>query len=181
MFKLDWFILFEEEGTSAQDSSTVEQTAEVTFTQKDLDRIVAKRVKEVNGKFSDYDNLKGENTSLLEKISGLEQEVKDKQATLASKALENEISRVSQSMGLDPILAAKLLDNSKLHFDDNGKPTNLSETLTEIVTTFPQLVRKAPANQPIQEDSKTSDAPKFSLNPSRASNFFQGSGILFKE
>jgi len=176
---------FEEDGTSAQDSSTAdegnqEQTPDVkTFDQKAVDKIVAKRVKEVKSQFADYDELKQRAETLEQQLKSQKEATEERTKKLSGKALGLEITLASQKANLDPKLAEKLLDKEQIHFDENGDPTNLTELFTSLVTEHPQLVKKHITNTTTQEDKK--EQPKtFSLNPVRTSSFFQGSGVLFK-
>ena len=59
--------------------------------------------------------------------------------------VERVIDREAGKLGLDPDMAARLIDWSDLDYDDDGKPKNVEKLVTELVKKWPNLIGGAPA------------------------------------
>lgn len=84
-----------------------------TFTQADVDRIVADRLKRereaTKTKFSDYDDLKakaGEATTLEQRVADIERQAKDSQRRA-------EVAEVANAKGLTPTQAKRLVGETR--------------------------------------------------------------------
>lgn len=165
--------------TEVQSTDESKQTTDKVFNQKQLDKILAKRLKEVEAKYSDYETLKAENESLktankevIKQAKTTEQQLKDTKRSVSIETAAKEVN-----FPLD--LATKLLEPNEFIVADDGSITNAKELLTKIISLHPQLVRKASPDTPIVNSQETqTSTPKFSLNPSRGSKFFQGGGLI---
>lgn len=85
------------------------QPEDSTFTQADVDRIVKERVKRVQDKYADYDELKakaGTATTLEERVAQIEQQANENE----SRALRAE---VANAKGLTPTQAKRLVGSTR--------------------------------------------------------------------
>ena len=174
------------EDTSTQDSSTDQetgkQTVDKTFNQKQVDKIISKRVKDVEAKYSDYETLKSENESLKTKTIEAVLTAKTAKQQLKDNKKTSSIENAAKEVNFPLDLATKLLEPTEFIVSEDGSITNAKELLTKIITLHPQLVRKASPDTPIANSQETqTSTPKFSLNPSRGSKFFQGGGLIHNQ
>lgn len=165
--------------TEVQSTDESKQTIDKVFNQKQVDKIVSKRVKETADKYADYEAIKAENEALktankevIKQAKTTEQQLKDTKRSVSIETAAKEVNFPTD-------LAIKLLEPNEFIVSEDGSITNAKELLTKIITLHPQLVRKASPNTPIVNSQETqTQTPKFSLNPSRGSKFFQGGGLI---
>ena len=158
------------------DTSTDTNEGEKLFTQDEVNKIVAKRVKEIKNQFKDYDELKDTVTKLTEQVESFKTEKKQLEQKYQETTFTNALNEAARELNLDPKLAVKLLDKSKVIFADE-QPANLKELLQAEIEENPQIVKKA-ISTPSVPQNQTDNKPKFSLytNPN-SSNFFAGGGL----
>lgn len=165
-----------QESLTDQDENLDKSTEEpATYTQKDIDKIISKRLKEERKKFSDYDAVKQENETLKNRLKEIEEKEEDLQDSFKSTIYSYELKEVSRSLGLDVELAGKLIEQNKVQFEDN-KPVNLKALLEGVIEKHPNLVRKQSPN--VSPPGKENEQPKQQLLTNRASSFFSGGGIV---
>lgn len=177
----------ETEDTSVQDSSTeqsnVEQTQDVKlFNQKQVDKILAKRLKETEAKYSDYEALKAENESLKAKTREVTKIAQTAEQQLKDTRKITSIENAAKEVNFPVDLASKLLEPSEFIVSEDGSITNAKELLTKLITLHPQLVRKSTPDTPVINSQDTQTEPKkFSLNPNTGSKFFNGGGLVHNQ
>lgn len=132
-----------------------------TFTQADLDRIVADRLTRERQKYADYDDLKTKASQFDElqdaQKSELERE-RERAAQAESARAEAEkrardaltrsaILAAAAGKVVDPDAAVRLIDVDALVFDDAGLPTNAGDLVAQLVESKPYLAAepKVPA------------------------------------
>ena len=174
------------ENVDAQNTETVENTQKLgdtstetegneLFTQEQVNKFVAKRVKEVKGQFKDYDELKQKVATYEERLKALEDSKKAVEKKYTEETFNFALESAAKELNLDPKLASKLLDRDKIIVQDE-KPSNLKELLQALIEEHPNLVKKQVVT-PVVQASQPSEQ-KFSLHRTpNTSNFFSGSGL----
>lgn len=164
-----------EETTSEE---TVKDTEVKTFTQEELDRIVADRVareRKKLDKFSDYDDLKAKlseyerqqeerkraEMSEIERYQAdleaertakqtLEQRISEMEASIQREKINAEFIKVATSHNIAYIDDAKLLaDLSDVKIDENGNIVGVEEAVKALVENKPFLLGAKKVPQPI--------------------------------
>lgn len=173
------------ENVDAQNTETVENTQKLgdtstetegneLFTQEQVNKFVAKRVKEVKGQFKDYDELKQKVATYEERLKALEDSKKAVEKKYTTETFNFALESAAKEMNLDPEIASKLLDRDKIIVQDE-KPSNLKELLQALIEKHPNLVKKQVVT-PVIETPKPNEQ-KYSLHKQPKSNFFSGSGL----
>lgn len=157
------------------DTSTVTEGQEL-FTQEQVNKFVAKRVKEIKNQYKDYDELKDTVTKLTEQVETIKIVNKQLEQKFQETTYTNALNEAARELNLEPKLATKLLDKTKVIFVDE-QPTNLKELLQAEIEENPQIVKQK-VTTPEVPQNQTDNKPKFSLytNPN-SSNFFAGGGL----
>lgn len=175
----------ETETTSAQESSTdndtsqSKQTQDVTFNQKQVDKILSKRIKEVESKYSDYETLKAENEKLKQKTQEVTEKAKTAEDKLKETKQTTSIELAAKEVNFPLDLANKLLDPKEYIVAEDGTITNVKELLTKLISLYPQLVKKTTPDTPtVNNLNELTPSKKFTLNPGKGSKFFEGSGLI---
>jgi hypothetical protein len=134
-----------------------------TFTQEELDRIIAERLQREREKFRDYDALRrkaeefdklqqaqmSEQEKLAKRLAELEQENQALRKQGQEHTLKYEIMLLASRLGIvDPEAAYRLLDLSRIEFGQDGRPTNLEQGLKDLIKAKPYLVHQAHAGSP---------------------------------
>jgi hypothetical protein len=129
-----------------------------TFDQAAVDAIVAERIAKERGKYSDYDQLKSDAAELKKlkeadqseltkaqtRISELEQQHNGTTTEAQELRVEVAVLKAATKAGItDPDVAARLLDRSKIDFDDSGQPTNMPKLLEDLGKEHPFLLDQA--------------------------------------
>jgi len=157
------------------DTSTVTEGQEL-FTQDQVNKFVAKRVKEIKAQFKDYDVLKEAVTKLTEQVESFKTTTKDLEKKYQETTYTNALEKAALTVNLDTELAVKHIDKDKVIFVD-GKPTNLVELLQAEIEKFPQLIKKQVVTPTVPQTSQT-EQQKFSLHRTpNTNNFFSGGGL----
>lgn len=175
------------ETVDAQYTETVEDTQETTgdtstvtegnelFTQEQVNKFVAKRVKEVKNQFKDYDTLKETVTKLTEQVESFKTEKKQLEQKYQETTFTNALSEAARELNLEPKLAAKLLDKTKIIFNE-GLPINIKELLQVEIEENPQIVKKQVVTPSVPQSQ--TEQRKFSLHRTpNSNNFFSGGGL----
>lgn len=163
----------EETTSKTGDTSTVTE-GEKYFTQDEVNKIVAKRAKEVKNQYKDYDDLKQKVTTYEDRLKALETAKKEVEKKYTEETFNFALESAAKEMNLDPEIASKLLDRDKIIVQDE-KPSNLKELLQALIEKHPNLVKKQVVT-PVIETPKTNEQ-KYSLHKQPKSNFFNGSGL----
>lgn len=170
-----------------------------TFTQEQIDAIIAARLADERKKFADYDELK-QKAQALEDAQKTEAQkaadrLKELEATnqrLASErqelATRTAIIAAASGIGLDADAAVKLVDAKALQFDDNGNATNAADLVKAVAERYPGLVRKGAPNVPVVNPSgqqqpvgRTDADRRREYFGGGASAFWQGGGVRLPE
>lgn len=139
--------------TSDADSTTGEQTTDAGNTgdqqPPNLDKIVAARVGQALRKYGDLDELKrkaGEYDSLKESVASEKQTLADRIATLEAERsrdrIDTEAIREAAKLGFrdpDDALAHVARRIDAVELDKDGKPTNVSTLLADLLKDKPYL------------------------------------------
>ena len=156
------------------DTSTVNE-GDKLFTQDEVNKIVAKRAKEVKNQYKDYDDLKQQVTTYADRLKALETAKKEVEKKYTEETFNFALESAAKELNLDPKLASKLLDKDKIIVQDD-KPSNLKELLQALIEKHPNLVKKQVVT-PVIETPKPNEQ-KYSLHRTpNTSNFFSGSGL----
>lgn len=123
--------------------------AEKTFTQAELNAIIAQRIQQERGKYADYEQLQQRLQTLTatqqteqQRLQLLEQQNQKLATVTQEKSVEAAIARAAAAIGLDPEAALKLADHSKLQSDDAGNVTNAADVIKEVADKFPGLLKR---------------------------------------
>lgn len=174
------------EETQTQTENTANQTGDTStvangvtegdklFTQEEVNKIVAKRAKEVKNQYKDYDDLKQKVTTYEDRLKALEDAKKEVEKKYTEETFNFALESAAKELNLDPKLASKLLDRDKIIVQDD-KPSNLKELLQAIIEEHPNLVKKQVVTPEVQTTQTTEQ--KYSLHKQPKVNFFQGSGL----
>lgn len=158
--------------STANEGSSDGETTKL-FTQDEVNKVVAKRLKEVKKQYADYETLKQqaeEYASKLEQLSNAKKEVEEK---YKNTTFNQALFKAATELNLDVELATKLLDNDKILFTDD-QPTNLKELLQVVIEKHPNLVKKSVTTPVIPQ---TEQQQKFTLHKQQSSSFFNGGGL----
>lgn len=157
------------------ESSETQSTDEKTFTQAQLDELIAKRIERERKKFADYDELKtklsefetkaeeqrqaelSEVEKAQEQAKKFEEQYKELAAQLEAertKAQQDKIrfefTKVASSANIIDIDAAiALSDLSAVTIDEGGKVVGVDDVISALVENKPYLVAQKKQSQPI--------------------------------
>jgi len=162
------------QNTGDTSTDSTEGNSDKLFTQEEVNKVVSKRVKEVQKKFSDYDTIKSQVEELQIKLEHLNKQNKRLSEQYETEVYTSNLRESARELNLDYELALKHIEKDKVIFVE-GKPTNLKELLQAQIEKFPQLVKKTvvtPDTVVVQTEQK-----KFSLHNKQNVTFFNGSGL----
>lgn len=160
----------ETENTSTEntgDTSTETEGTEKVFTQTQVDKLIAKRLKKFEGLQATVEQLQNELVATREQAKTLESKFKE-------TAYTSSLDSVSRELNLDPEIAAKFVDKEAVIFKDD-KPTNLKDLLMVVIEKHPQLVKKQVVTPDPVPDTKQTKT--YSIHKSSNNNFFNGGGL----
>lgn len=188
-------------GGGQQSNQTQAQPTERTFTQADLDRIIAERIGRLESKYSDYADLKKKAEDLeaaqkteAEKASDRAAKAEAKVKELETKTRQRVITAEAKALAAElqfakPDKAIRLIDLDKVQIDEDGTVSGLKEQFDALAKEMPELLiskKTAPvtgAPNPARTETQTSgqqsaaDWYKNSRNQS-ALNSWTGKGEL---
>lgn len=136
------------------DQATPEKQAE--FTQADVDRIIADRLKRERDKYADYNDLRkaaDELAKLREAELSETEKLQKKLAEAEAKAQQAELNARSRSFSAaviaaaarlnfnDPSDAVALLKIDAFEFDENGQPVGVDEKVKELAAERKYLIK----------------------------------------
>lgn len=153
---------------SAETQVESPESAEKTFTQAELDELIAKRIERERKKFADYDELKSklsefesqaeekrqsELTDLQKaqeqaqqfeaKVQELTAQLEAERTKSQDQAIKATYKQVASSFGIVDVEAALILsDLSAVSFDENGEVTGVEDAVKKLVEHKPYLVAK---------------------------------------
>lgn len=122
---------------AASNQSTVENQEsqadkpERVFTQEELDKIIAKRLKEAQAKW--------EKSKDLSEVERLKQENEELRHRVMLSDAFSEFERLASKEGVRNVRGLFKVLQSELKFDKDGKPENLRELLKEAKSEFPEF------------------------------------------
>lgn len=166
-----------EQTTDIVDTQTGDTSTENdgVFTQDQVNKIVAKRLKEVKKQYADYDNLKTQVEEFSSKLEQLNKAKKEAEDKYKNATFNQALSSAAIELNLDVELATKLLDNDKILFTED-QPTNLKELLQIVIEKHPNLVKKT-VTTPVIPQTEQQQTKKFTLHKQQSSTFFNGGGL----
>jgi len=161
-----------------------------TFTQEQLDAIIADRLQRERGKYADYEDLKkakdeldalkagqlSEAEKLNKRAAEAEAKAQAAEARLRETVTRLEVERQARKLGIvDEDAAYRLLNTSAITLDDDGKPSNIEALLKDLVKAKPYLVQAASSSptNPARTGAGASDAFTAAL--------YRGAGLKKKE
>ena len=136
------------------EATTTEPTTEQTFTQEQVNRMMAQTRREERGKFSDYgelktratraDELEQEKLTETERMEAraveAEKKAADAQQQIASAMIASEVKIRASAMGvIDPDAAYLLLDRSNVHYDAEAGVSGVDDALAGLLEAKPYL------------------------------------------
>ena len=143
-----------EQGAQGEPESSDGSFKPIT-TQEDFDRALGARLHQERSKFLDYDDLKAKAAELDKLKEGQKSELEKEQdaraaaererehlkVELQDARLEREVLTSAGKKGIvDPDAAVRLLDRSKITYDQDGRPNNVDALLDELAAAKPYLV-----------------------------------------
>ena len=136
------------------ETTTTEPTPEQTFTQEQVNRMMAQTRRDERGKFSDYgelktratraDELEQEKLTETERMEAraveAEKKAADAQQQIASAMIASEVKIRASAMGvIDPDAAYLLLDRSNVHYDAEAGVSGVDDALAGLLEAKPYL------------------------------------------
>ena len=136
------------------ETTTTEPTTEQTFTQEQVNRMMAQTRREERGKFSDYgelktratraDELEQEKLTEAERMEAraieAEKKAVDAQQQVASAMIASEVKVRASAMGIiDPDAAYLLLDQSNVRYDAEAGVSGVDDALAGLLEAKPYL------------------------------------------
>lgn len=187
-----------ENGTTPATVETDGKTEDAkTFTQAEIDRIIAARLDQERKKYADYDTVKAELAKLKtpaqtpapeanqdQRVTALETQSQTLTKRNQELIVESAIVKQAATIGLDPSAAAKLVDTSKLTVSEDGSVTGLEDAVKAVADQYPGLVvrqaRTKPVNPGRGSDSsvKTDAQRRAEYFGGVSSNFWSGGGVV---
>lgn len=161
------------EQNTGDTSTATEGSSDKLFTQEEVNKVVAKRLKEVKKQYADYETLKQQTEEFASKLEQLSKAKKEVEEKYKNTTFNQALSKAATELNLDVELATKLLDNDKIIFTDD-QPTNLKELLQVVIEKHPNLVKKSVTTPVIPQ---TEQQQKFTLHKQQSSSFFNGGGL----
>ncbi len=155
-----------------------EQTQETkTFTQQQVNRVVAKEKKKIQQQYSDYETIKQENEQLKTKVKEVSNEAKTVEQKLKEEKSTQSIEKAIADFSTitDPKLAKKLLTPDKFVVADDGTVTNVGDLLQDLIKEHPILTKKTVPDNSVPNTQQ--ERKKYSLVPNYNSSFFSGGGV----
>lgn len=174
-----------------------EETETKTFTQAEIDRIIAARLDQERKKYADYDTVKAELARLKtpaptpapeantdQRLTALETQSQALTKRNQELTIEAAIVKQAATIGLDPTAAAKLVDTSKLTVGEDGNIAGLEDAVKAIADQYPGLLARQARTKPVNP-GRGSD-PSIKTDAQRraeyfggvSSNFWSGGGVV---
>lgn len=133
-----------ESGTDTQTANT-EAQKEKTFTQADVDRIVANRIK--SGVKAELKKLTGDEAVSVDELQRQLSETQTRAQSLeAREAIRDYLSDPDNKLNVKNPAAVVKFVMPDIEFDDQGKPSNLKEVLKSAKILAPELFTNIPAS-----------------------------------
>lgn len=172
-----------------------------TFTQAELDSIIADRLNREKAKYQDYDALrqfketaeqasKSEVEKLTERAAKAEAEARETQERYLARTLDAEARAVAATLGFTkPNAAVKLADLTKAVNDGEVDAEAIHKALTALASEMPELLKPMPARvgptNPTKgsgTEGKESDAERWSRLRGGGGSFLQkGNLVMYKD
>lgn len=167
-----------------------------TFTQEQLDTIIATRLEAERKKFADYDDLKAKVQAAEEAQKTEAQKAADrmKELEMTNQRLTTErqelmaktaIIGAASSIGLDVDAAVKLIDSKAIQVDDAGNATNAADLVKAVAERFPGLIKRGAPAVPVVNPSgatqpvgRTDDDRRREYFGGGTSAFWQSGGVV---
>tara|TARA_B100001123_G_C15337338_1_gene1033358 strand:- start:4853 stop:5455 length:603 start_codon:yes stop_codon:yes gene_type:complete len=136
------------------ETTTAEPTTEQTFTQEQVNRMMAQTRREERGKFGDYNDLKARaakadeleqaQLSDAQKLEAraieAERKASEAQEQIASAMIASEVKIRASALGvIDPDAAYLLLDRSNVRYDATDGVTGVDDALASLLEAKPYL------------------------------------------
>ncbi|MDF1596956.1 MAG: hypothetical protein P1T08_12830 [Acidimicrobiia bacterium] len=146
--------------TGDGDTGKSDEDNSKTFTQEDLDRVVADRLRRERSKYADYDDLKAKASEFdkAQEEQKTELEKATERAAAAEKAKADTDQRIKDALTRSMVItraatkdihdldaAWRLLDTSTIEYGEDGQPTakSVDEAIDVLVTEKPYLKKVA--------------------------------------
>lgn len=164
-----------------------------TFTQAELDSIIADRLNREKAKYQDYDALrqfketaeqasKSEVEKLTERAAKAEAEVRETQERYLARTLDAEARAVAAGLGFTkPDKAVKLADLTKAVKDGEVDAEAIHKALTDLANEMPELLKTVPPRVGATNPPKGSDADTKESDAERWARLRGGGGDFLKK
>lgn len=160
-----------------------------TFTQSELDGIIAQRLEQERRKYADYNDLRQrvqtyeaqehqQQTQSAERLQQLEQQNQQLTTVSREKAIEAAIAKAAGAIGLDPEAATKLADLGALSVDEAGNVTNADVVVKSVAERFPGLLKR-PMPQVNAVNPPVGATVPTRTDQTRRAEYFGGDGAGF--
>lgn len=185
--------------TVANDGKQSEAEAK-TFTQTEIDRIIAARLEQERKKYADYDTVKAELAKLKtpaqtpapeanadQRLTALEAQSQTLAKRNQELTIEAAIVKQAAAIGLDPAAAAKLVDTSKLTVGEDGNVAGLEDAVKAVAEQYPGLLARQARTKPVNPGRgsdpgiKTDAQRRAEYFGGISSNFWSGGGVVLND
>lgn len=183
--------------TPATVANDGEQPEAKTFTQAEIDRIIAARLDQERKKYADYDTVKAELAKLKtpaqtpapeanadQRLTALEAQSQTLSKRNQELTIESAIVKQAATIGLDPTAAAKLVDTAKLTVNEDGSIAGLEDAVKAVAEQYPGLLVRQARTKPVNPgrdgdpNVKTDTQRRAEYFGGATSNFWSGGGVV---
>jgi len=106
----------------------------------------------------------GDLEKATKKLTDAEKQIADLQATLKQERVKWAVAQAAQRLNLDGELAASLIKESDIEYDETGQPQNPEKHLKALLGKWPQLVKPTAPPPSINADAGRGSAPSATAN-----------------
>lgn len=171
-----------------------------TFTQAEIDRIIAARLEQERKKYADYDTVKAELAKLKtpaqtpapeadadQRLTALETQSQTLAKRNQELTIESAIVKQAATVGLDPTAAAKLVDTAKLTIGEDGSIAGLEDAVKAVAEQYPGLLVRQARTRPVNpgragdSGAKTDAQRRAEYFGGVTSNFWSGGGVVLND
>jgi len=120
----------------------------------------SKRLKELEAKNQEAEQAKlGDLEKATKKLEAAEVRVRELEATLKAERTKWAVAQAAQRLNLDGELAASLIKESDIDYDETGQPQNPEKQLKALLAKWPQLAKREPPPPSINADAGRGTTP----------------------
>lgn len=160
---------------------------EKTFTQAELNSVIAQRLQQERSKYADYDSLRQQLVELqsaqqteAQRAQALEQQNQQLATRAKETSVEAAIAREASKIGLDAEAAYRLADLATLATDGTGNVTNAAAIVKSVAERFPGLLKRPmPVASAMNQAAPTQSVTPEATRARQMAEYFGGNAHSF--